>query len=299
LDADGKSARPKVTSMTALCERYIEVHVPKKRSGPEDERRIKSRIKPEFGERDIRTIRYADIEGLHKKISKTRPVEANRVLALLSKMFNLAMRWELIDANPCSRVEKNREEPRQRYLSPEELEKLIAAIDKYEAKAIDNRPTCDAIRLLILTGARKMEALSARWDMFELGVELPKWVKPSSHTKQKKIHYVPLSDAAIELIKDLRERRRSKVFLFPGSGKAGHMTEIKRAWKAVRIEAGLTDFRIHDIRHSFAAMLASSGASLPIIGRLLGHTQAQTTKRYEHFFDEPIRAAVNAANIRV
>jgi integrase len=238
LDAEGKAVRAKVTSMTALCDRYIDVHVPKKRSGAEDERRIKSHIKPEFGERDIRTIQYADIEDLHKKISKTAPVEANRVLALLSKMFSLAIRWQLTEANPCTGVERNHEEPRQRYLTPDELEKLIAAIDNYEAKSIDNRPTCDAIRLLILTGARKMEVLSARWDMFELGVELPKWVKPSSHTKQMKIHYVPLSDAAIELIADMRESRRSKMFLFPGSGKTGHMTEIRTsAMKAATISA--------------------------------------------------------------
>ena len=144
-------------------------------------------------------------------------------------------------------------------------------------------------RLLLLTGARRSEVLSARWDQFDLtnGV----WTKPGATTKQKTDHRVPLSAPARQLLSDLfAEAEEDAPFVFP-SRSGGHRVDVKREWAALCKTAGLKGIRLHDLRHSYASILASAGMSLPIIGALLGHTQPQTTARYSHLFDDPLRAA--------
>jgi hypothetical protein len=165
----------------------------------------------------------------------------------------------------------------------------------------------------MLTGARRGEVLGATWAMFDL--ENGVWTKPSAHTKQRKLHRVPLSGHALRLLKDLRAVTPGP-YVFPGDdGKP--LTDIKRTWFSVCKAAGLVEkvekkdrtgkvvrgrngrpviveepnVRLHDIRHSFASILVSAGASLPLIGQLLGHTQVQTTQRYAHLFDDPMRKA--------
>jgi integrase len=123
--------------------------------------------------------------------------------------------------------------------------------------------------------------------MFDL--ERGIWVKPSAHTKQRREHRVPISAAAIDLLSRLKSTATG-AFVFPGRN-GGPLTDVKRTWQAVRGEAGLPDVRLHDLRHTYASLLASAGQSLPIIGALLGHTQAQTTARYAHLLDDPLRAA--------
>ena len=115
------------------------------------------------------------------------------------------------------------------------------------------------------------------------------WTKPSSHTKQRKEHRVPLSAPALLLV-DMRAVAGDD-YLYPGSNGAEHLTDIKRFWSAVCRDAGISDVRLHDLRHTYASVLASSGISLPIVGALLGHTQPQTTARYAHLYDDPLREA--------
>jgi integrase len=146
--------------------------------------------------------------------------------------------------------------------------------------------------------------LSAKWEQFDLEAGI--WVKPSSATKQGKLHRVPLSTSAVELLRELRtksdeeDRRRAEdklpplPWVFPGTD-GQPLTTIMKLWRAVCRKAGLNDVRPHDLRHSYAAVLASEGHSLPIIGALLGHTQAATTQRYAHLMDDPLRAATERA----
>jgi integrase len=283
-----------------LCDRYLAEHAPKKRSrsAGEDESLIRQWVRPEFGGRKVVDVGHRDVERLHAKISKGTPTRANRVAALLSKAFALAITWEWRPDNPCRGLQKNREQPRQRYLSGDELRRLMAALADFPNQAVAN-----AVRLLLLTGCRKGELLAAEWSQFDLkgkGV----WMKPSSATKQGRSHRIPLNTPARQLLAEIKATADRRVaggnvepskFVFPARTAAGHMIELKGAWARICRQAGLDGVRVHDLRHSYASILASAGLSLPIIGALLGHSQPGTTHRYSHLLDDPLRAATERA----
>jgi integrase len=212
---------------------------------------------------------------------------ANRVIALMSKMLNLAIRWQWVERNEAGFVERNPEQPRERFLADREYGQLLRAIG-----ASKNVLAAKAIHLLLLTGARRSEVLSARWDQFDL--EKGVWRKPAATTKQNRLHQVPLSQEAVELICSL-PRDGEQPHLFPSGSKVGHLTDVKKTWGAIRREAGIGDMRLHDLRHAFASTVVSSGYSLPVVGALLGHTQPQTTARYAHLVDDKLREATNRA----
>jgi integrase len=159
--------------------------------------------------------------------------------------------------------------------------------------ALDRHPDqqgADIFRLCMLTGCRSHEAMSARWDAPDL--DAGTWTKPGATTKQKTDHVVPLSSPARQLLAKLRRQTNSEwVFPAPESS-TGHRVTIAKSWRILCKTAKISGLRVHDLRHSFASQLVSEGASLPLIGALLGHTQAQTTARYAHLFDDPQRAAV-------
>jgi integrase len=199
-------------------------------------------------------------------------------------MFGLAIKWKWRTDNPAKGIERNPENKRHRYLTSAEVEGLMVALAGHP-----DQQAANIIRLLLLTGARRSEVQSARWDQFDLTSGV--WTKPGATTKQKTQHRVPLSAPARQLLADLwAETEGSAEYVFPGRG-GGHRVEFKRDWAAICTGAGITGARIHDLRHSFASILASAGLSLPIIGALLGHTQPQTTARYAHLLDDPLRAA--------
>jgi integrase len=277
-------------------------------------------ILPRFGKMKVAAITANDIDSLHHDITTVRctPIRANRTVEVLRKAFNLAIRWNWREDNPAAGVRKNPEEKRNRYLNRSEIALLARAVQDHNESASAN-----AIKLLMLTGARRGEVLGATWDMFDL--ENGVWTKPSAHTKQRRLHRVPLNSPALRLLKEMKEHgmQRAKErgtpihpFLFPGlDGKP--LSDIKRSWLSICRKAGLaekvekrgrngkplktrdgrpiinwrTTARIHDLRHSFASILVSAGASLPLIGQMLGHTQPVTTARYAHLFDDPLRQA--------
>ena len=267
-----------------LYERYASEHLPRKapRSAADDRSMWEKIILPFFGHAKVADITHADCDHLHQEIGADRPVRANRVIEVLRKAMNLAIRWGWRADNPASGTHRNREERRDRYLTGAELVRLSVALEGHKERASVN-----AIRLMLLTGCRRGEALSATWSQFDLAAGV--WTKPSAHTKQRKVHRVPLSSAAVELLADL-QKMASGELLFPGAH-GRPLTDVKRTWEAVRQSAGLGDVRLHDLRHTYASILASAGLSLPVIGALLGHTQAQTTARYSHLMDDPLRAA--------
>lgn len=275
-----------------LCVEYMERHGSKKRSASEDARRIR-KLKKAFLRLRVKDVTHAHIEALHRSMTG-RPYEGNRVLALMSKMFGLAISWRWVEVNPAQGVEKFEEEKRERFLSQNELGRLDAALAEYaeERGDLEARDAVDAIRLLLLTGCRSGELLSATWDQFNL--EKAIWTKPSSHTKTKKVHRVALSAPAVALLEGLR-RRRDKCpgrYVFPGVD-GQHRKSLKAAWADIRVRAGIEDVRIHDLRHTAASLLLSAGVPLDIVGRVLGHTQAQTTLRYAHLSDEAGKAATD------
>ena len=239
-------------------------------------------ILPALGHRKLETISHSDIDRLHATISERTPVQANRVLATLRHVFNIAKRWGLVSNNPVVGTRQNPEEGRERYLTTDELKSLVRALEARELN-----PSALALRFIIATGCRKGEALNATWQQIDLPNGI--WTKPSSHTKQKRIHRVPLSNAAKQVLIQAQALCGDPI-VFPGQ--SGHaLVDIKRTFQTACKEAGLTGLRIHDLRHTFASHIASAGTSLPIVGALLGHTQTATTARYAHLLDQPLRDA--------
>ena len=272
-------------SVMELAQRYLAEHAePKKRpaSVRADKSLLKTIILPALSRKRVADVTHADIERLHNA-HRESPYAANRAVALLSKMFSLAVRWTLCSDNPCKGIERFQEIKRQRYLKPAELQLLAAALQRRIGDA-----AASAIAFLLLTGCRRGEALGARWTDFDLEHRL--WIKSGATTKRRTEHRLPLSQAALQLLAGLP---RSSEFVFPGRKSHSALVEIKACWRSVCREAGISNCRIHDLRHTHASILASSGFSLPIIGELLGHTQAATTHRYTHLFDDPLREATD------
>lgn len=284
--AEQKKEMHNLASMQDLAHNYFERHGHKKRpkSLKEDKKLLQNIILPALGKIKVQHIKRADIEILHKNLQKT-PYQANRTLALLSKMFSLAVAWELRKDNPVTGIEKYQEEKRDRWLNEEELDRLWDTLDRYPSYL-----TAYVFKFLLLTGARKGEALGATWDQFDL--EKGIWTKPSHLTKQKKKEHLPLSERALEVLQTVKKLPlKESFYVFPGKVEGQPLQEIKTFWKKILKEANLNDVRVHDLRHTHASHLVSSGLSLSIVGKLLGHTQASTTQRYAHLADEPLRQA--------
>ena len=292
VDKAAELARPRTDTVAELCERYIAEHGLKKRlsSLAEDQRRIDRIIVPRFGAKRVDIISSEDISALHASMSKT-PFEANRILALLSKIFSLAVNiWKLRPDHPVKGIERYPEPARERYLTDEETRNLCVVLEQVR---LEMPEAIRMIELLAVTGARKSEILGATWSQFDL--ERGVWIKPSAKTKQKAIHRVPLSDEALYLLREMhreRDKRRDTLFL---NSMQGRLTAIKRAWKRIRKEAKIPDCRIHDLRHNFASIIISGGSSLPVLGALMGHTQPSTTARYAHLADAAQRKALAQA----
>ena len=286
-------------SMNELAKDYLERHaIPKKRpaSVREDTSMIDNILLPKIASKKVNAVTRRDVDGITTSL-KDHPHRANRVRALLSKMFSLAVDWGWRADNPVVGVEFFRENPRERWLNDSELQRLSEAL-----AAHPNQMNANAVRLLILTGARKSEVLSAEWPQFDLEKGL--WTKSAHFTKQHRLHHVPLSLPVMRLLQDMSsDSRRHQRFLFPAriQRKSGEKTgpedndkpmqDIKHFWQQVRRSAGLNDVRLHDLRHTYASHLASDGVSLTVIGKLLGHTQMATTQRYAHLALGPQRDA--------
>jgi len=278
-----------------LAADYVERHaVPNKRAkGVKDDRAmLETVILPKLGKRKVAEITRRDIEALHITYVD-RPYRANRVLALLSKMFNLAIEWGWRPDNPARGVKRFQEEKRDRWLNDQELERLWRVLENHP-----NRRAANAIQLQMLTGARLGEVLNARREAFDL--ERGVWTKPSHQTKQRKTEYVPLSPQALDLVTPiLGEHDPDEPWLFPGNVPGQPLKDIKKFWSGVMRQAGLEGYRRHDNRHTYASHLVSGGLSLEIVGRLLGHTSPETTQRYAHLADDPLRRATEMFGAKV
>jgi len=233
----------------------------------------------------------------------------------LIRFYNWALNAELVDHNPLVGLTV-RGLGRNRDIGSVLTDTQLRAI--WLASEEMGYPYGTLTQLLMLTGARRSEALQAAWDQFDLQAGV--WTKPSSHTKQRKEHRIPLSAPALALLRAVRSRSRG-AYVFCRNGEDKPLTDVKRSWLSVCRAAGLAErgpktrrdgsivlgadgrpidiwrptVRLHDLRHTYASVLASAGLSLPIIGALLGHTQTQTTARYAHLLDDPLRAATEKA----
>jgi integrase len=302
---DARGVKPDTNPTFAeFAERWLdEVVARRNRVGTLKLRRllVKNHITPHLGTKRLAEIGRKDIEDMHHAVSGRYPVAANRAVSACSAILATALRWGLLERNPALNTHRNTEEGRERYLTPEEIARLSKALDESQAQ-----DSADMVRLLMLTGARFGEVAAMRWEQLDL--EAGVWTKPAATTKQNKTHRVPLSPPAVTLLmrrrnsakatkrpsmgsKLDRAARKDDPWVFPGDGKDGHMTTIRVFWAAICKRAEIKGARVHDLRHTFASLLVSAGESLPIVGALLGHTQAKTTSRYAHLMDTPLRAA--------
>jgi integrase len=281
--------RLEAPTVEALLERYMVEHAQRKKrltSIRTDRSLINKHFLPALGPKKVVDVTHADAQRLHDQISVTAVIAANRAASLGRKAFNLAIKWGWRTDNPFSKLERNPEEKRDRYLILAELARLFDALNRQYGDL-----AAAIIVFLLLTGARRNEVLSAYWRDFDPVAGI--WTKPSAHTKQKKLHRVPLSAAARAVLVQLAQQYEPNepppdAYVFGGPQM---IHRVRRTWEAVRDEAGLPGLRLHDLRHAYASVLASGGLSLPIIGALLGHTNPTTTARYAHLLDDPLRQA--------
>lgn len=282
-------------TVSDLCERFLQVHVAVnlKPSTARDYRSTINRmIRPVLGTFKVADVLRKDIADMHYRHRAT-PIQANRMLSVLSKMFNMAEMWGLRPdgSNPCRHVPKYRENRRERFLSTAEIQTLGDVLARCETQSIETPHVVAAFRLLLLTGCRLSEIQTARWEFVtERGLELPE-------TKVGK-RCIPLPQSARAILAAL-PRTSGHPFIIEGKFANAHITDLQHPWQRIRALADIRDVRIHDLRHTYASVAVSGGMPIQMVGQLLGHTQLQTTLRYAHLADDPIRAAAeeNSASI--
>lgn len=246
-------------------------------------------VVPRMGSRKVAEVQLAEIQRIHGDVQHhCGKTSANKFRAVLSRMFTLAgkLKWRI--GNPATDLDKLSEDIRHTYLDREQLDRLLGACDKHP-----DQNAANAIRLLVFTGARLREVLNATWAQFDLDKGI--WVKPSHHTKTKIRHQVVLAHPVVALLRSMRESPISTEFLFPGASLKAPRVDLKRPWTAICEDAGLSGYRIHDLRRTYATFMLSSGSDLSAVGNALGHTQASTTQRYASLLIDDQRDAANRA----
>jgi integrase len=286
-------------SVSELASRWLSDHVAARRKAKtlHDYRGWMDRhIVPEIGAMKVSDVRIQDVEKIVRALSD-RPTTANRVLAVISSMFTFAIRQHLVRDNPARGIEKNHERKRKRHLSAEELLRLGEVLAAAEQRG-DNQTGIDAIRFLLFTGMRRGEVETFKWSFVDWNdgrVHLP-----DSKTGEKAL---PLGQPAIDLLIEIRRRQEQAGefdetgYVFPG--REGHLVGLPKMWRKWRAEAGLEEVRIHDLRHSFASVGASSGTPLFVIGGILGHKSTATTDRYAHLQDDPAKTAADSISTSI
>ena len=275
-DADKRRAVPTVAAF--IEERYMP-HVRDRLRSHDTVAVFCRRITEALGRKALDEVTQADVASFRRRMMGTGLSNAsvNRHLATLRSMFNLALRWQLYEGrNPAASPGMLRETHRDVYLSARETQALVRALD-----AEPNQDAAAALMLLIVTGARKSEVLTARWE----NVDLDRCLLTVPRSKSGKTRYIPLSELAVRVLVRQYQRRRpgNGGYVFPGHRAGQPLEDLRGPWKRAKQAAGLLpDTRIHDLRHSFASALANQGVPLNEIGVILGHSQLATTARYAH-----------------
>ncbi|WP_331374251.1 tyrosine-type recombinase/integrase [Sinorhizobium chiapasense] len=272
-----------------LLDQFLAQHADAKlkgRSSEEYRRLVEKLIPNKLRRMPITEVSRHNIAQLHNQLSAT-PYQANRLLAVLRKFFNWCekngFRGDL--TNPALHVELFKERKRERFLSPAELAHLGEVLTEVEREGSASPFVIAAIRLLILTGARLNEILTVQWDWVDFENSCVRL--PDSKTGAKTIYLSPPASQVLASV----PRLEGNPYVICGQRVASCLVNLQKPWSAIRQRAGLGNVRIHDLRHSFASIAVASGMSLPMIGKLLGHSQPQTTARYAHLADDPMKHA--------
>lgn len=282
----------KVPTLAKAVEIYLnkDVDPSKRKSTAAQYRDVLERVcLPIVGQIRVHELKASDVSDLHYQLRKT-PVTANRAIAIMSSLLNWCEQagYRKKDTNPVKGIKKFKEKPRQRYLSIRELGRLGVALSRAERTKTETPWAIAALRLLLFTGMRRNEVLTLRWE--HVNIEKSMLFLPETKTGPRVVY---LSAPALAVLAGL-PRVAKNPFVIVGDKPGSHLVNIAKPWKRVCKVARFRDVRIHDLRHSFASVGASGGVSLPIIGRLLGHSQMITTERYSHLSADPVRAANEA-----
>lgn len=273
--------------------RYLPYARIKKRSWQLDKRLIEQYLYPRFRNKTLESVNASDVlawqaQMLQKGLSNA---SCNRAYSLLKSIFNCAIRWELLPEgkNPCRNVKALAEGPvRERYLSENDAKKVLMELDRWP-----NPITAAAIKMLIFTGARRNEVLSAQWSHVDFRLRMLK--VPLS--KSGKTRYIPLSHEALSVLNSLP---RSGPWIFPsGRENQKHISSLFYVWNTIRNRLGLGDVRLHDLRHTFASFLINTGHSLYEVQKILGHHDPRITMRYAHLDSATIIRAVDDVGTRI
>ena len=279
-------------SIDQLCDLYMKDHCARRCKDSTiaaHEWLMKRFIRPKLGNRKLLELRPADVAKLHADLQDT-PYNANRVLGLLARHAELRRAL----GNDPARCQSGRphqafpEKKRERYLTQDELEGLMAVLADGEADGSIDPYIAAAIRLLIFTGCRLGEILTLEWTSVDLAKG--RLVFEKHKTDQHGAKIIPLNAPAQELLANL-PRQEGNPYVIVGEVPGKHLINLQKPWRRIRALADLDDVRIHDLRHSFASFAVGAGLSLPIIGGLLGHKSVQTTARYAHLAHDPLKQA--------
>ena len=275
-------------TVAELARRYLDEYV-SVRCKPRTVKTVRSvvyrHIVPALGKLPLAAVGPAHVAGLHQNLHET-PAAANQAVRALSAMYKLAESWELVPdglSNPCRAVTEYPGHRRERFLTEAELDRLGGALDEVETGGGASLSAVAAIRLLILTGCRKSEILSLRWE--EVALDQAELRLTDSKTGAR---VVSLSEPAVKLLAGL-PRLPDNPWVLPGRKPGAHLRKLDDAWQAVRTRADLHDVRLHDLRHSFASRALALGEGLSMIGKLLGHARIETTSRYAHLARDSVR----------
>jgi integrase len=281
-----------------LLEKYLPYVKSYKRSWQTDESMIRNHLQKDFGKKHIGSIGPADVAIFlqNMKASGYAPGTCNRALVLLRYSYELAIRWGEpgVERNPVKQIKNLRDDNKiERFLSEAQAHRLLEEVQKSESAML-----APIIMFLLYTGARKREVLDAKWqdiDFARKALRIPR-------TKSGKVRHVPLSLGAMALLFKLRDAHEKVtcphtgfIFANPKTGLA--YNSFYYSWHAARCRAGLPDFRVHDLRHSFASFLVNSGRSLYEVQELLGHADIRTTSRYAHLAREKLVEAVECVPV--
>ncbi len=286
--AEARQERRREPTFGDLADFYEARFTPLKMSARNDRTMLKQLA--HWRTRKLSAIRRSDVARLHAEIGRRHTRWANATVTLLRTMFNRANEVGLWQGeNPATRIPRFKEVERDRFLEPDELARFLEAVRQ------EPNPYIRAIFLvLVLTGARKAVVLAMRWLDIDLGRAI--WRIPP--TKDHPAHPLPLPRPLIQILRQL-PRLQDNEYVFPGRRRGCHLVNVEKSWARIREKANLKGVRMHDLRRTTGSWLASAGASLPLIGKVLNHLEPRTTQIYARLHLDPVRAALeeNAAKM--
>lgn len=286
-----RDARNELT-LGELFDEYLVRHAkPHKKTWAQDENQFRLYL-DEWRNRQLSQITPRDVQARHLFVHDAAgPYAANRMLALLHCLFAMADEWGYFaQPNPARKVKKFREKSRERFLQADELPRFFAAVE-----AEPNETIRDFVLMSLFTGARRANVLAMRWD--QINLEAATWSIPD--TKSGDPHTVPLVAPAIAVLQARHATANDSPWVFPGTGRTGHLVEVKATWARILERAGIADLRLHDLRRTLGSWQAATGANLAVIGKSLAHKNVSTTMVYSRLNIDPVRAAMERASAAI